>query len=145
MQHQHVRALIINDDKTVLIAGVPSECSAVAAALGCTPIPVPQGMCGHCKEVEPFKVGVRILKELTVQTCDPVGHRAHSRTRAPSRHDSSGVILKQDSSTPERYCCLCIVNEDQRYYLSPAQASRGPTAASLSRGCTATALIFRRR
>jgi hypothetical protein len=103
-KHAHVRALIINDDKTVLIAGVLGECLAVAKALDCTPIPVPQGpcgrrrrlrsgltrgggtgMCGHCKEVEPFKLGIEHIHEHVLLPDTSKLDLYSSQTRAPLR------------------------------------------------------------
>ena len=51
---RHVRLVIVNDSKTCIVAGRPEQCAALVAHLGVGAMPIEQGMCGHCQEVQPF-------------------------------------------------------------------------------------------
>jgi len=53
-----VRLLIVNDNKSCLIAGKPEQCEALIARLGCQSSPLEQGMVGHCAEVGPHKAAI---------------------------------------------------------------------------------------
>jgi len=62
---KHVRAVIVNDDKTVLVCGFPNEIQQVCDRLGkgSLLVNVPQGMCGHCPEVLPCVSGIEYIHE----------------------------------------------------------------------------------
>ncbi|KAL3920228.1 MAG: hypothetical protein SGPRY_005332 [Prymnesium sp.] len=58
-----VRLVIVNDANTCFVAGKPSQCDALIARLGCSALRFDQGLCGHCKEVEPFREEIARIHE----------------------------------------------------------------------------------
>eukprot|EP00656_Telonema_subtile_P004501 TRINITY_DN1204_c0_g1_i7.p1 TRINITY_DN1204_c0_g1~~TRINITY_DN1204_c0_g1_i7.p1 ORF type:complete len:1346 (-),score=500.43 TRINITY_DN1204_c0_g1_i7:17-4054(-) len=85
LKQAHVRLILINDKSTCLIAGVPSQCQAVIAELGCPANEVVQNMVGHCPEVEPFGEAISAIHDMLV---------------APACEDLELLVLSQGQVRP---------------------------------------------
>ena len=62
--NKYVRMVIINDSRTVIIAGKPDECKKVSEKLGATMNEIPQGMVGHCDFVKPHCGAIQYVHDM---------------------------------------------------------------------------------
>ena len=56
--------VIVNDARTVIIAGLPAECKQVAKKLGAQMNEIPQGMVGHCDFVKPHCGAIQYVHDM---------------------------------------------------------------------------------
>merc|ERR1711871_86470 len=61
---EHVRIVIVNDARTVIIAGLPAGCKQVAKKLGAQMNEIPQGMVGHCDFVKPHCGAIQYVHDM---------------------------------------------------------------------------------
>nr|APQ31261.1 polyunsaturated fatty acid synthase 2 [Schizochytrium sp. ATCC PTA-9695] len=93
--NRFVRLLIVNDSSSALIAGKPAECLRVLERLGgrLPPMPVKQGMIGHCPEVAPYTPGIAHIHEILEIPDSPVKMYT-SVTNAELRGGSNSSITE---------------------------------------------------
>ena len=62
--NKYVRLVIVNDSRTVIIAGKPEECLRVCKKIGAHANEIPQGMVGHCDFVKPHSGAIQYVHDM---------------------------------------------------------------------------------
>eukprot|EP00939_MAST-03C_sp_MAST-3C-sp1_P002650 g2650.t1 len=136
---ERVRVLIVNDDDTLVVGGVPQDCRAVAARLKATLLPLPRAgrMLAHCAEAATCKTAI---EDIHASMEIPTGVRLSQRSiagvyteiadfpKSVRRHDAD-VFVEVGPGDARTQAIRSILKSDNRRGLAVSMDAEKKTSA----------------